>query len=119
MLKLYFSTWSMARVHAYHAKFLERGLESPYPPEWLEREGQDHLVTTKIDITGWYQVRVDALLAHKTQVDPTSPFWFGLSNEDACAAYPWEDYELVWSKVDAPTPEDDLFAGLRQEVAAQ
>ena len=30
-----------------------------------------------------------------------------------------EDYELVRSLVDAPTPEDDLFAGIGAEVAAR
>jgi len=114
--KLYFSTWSMARILAHHDKFVELGLESPYPKEWLERKGQDHLVTTKVDITDWYQVRVDSLLAHRTQVDPASPFWFGLPTDEAVAAYPWEDYELVWSRVETTNPEDDLFAGLREQV---
>lgn len=116
VLKLYFSTWSMARIHAQHKKFEELGLESPFPEDWLAREGQDHLVTTKIDIADWYQVRIDSLLAHKTQVDPKSPFWFGLPVEAARDAYPWEDYELVWSKVKSPTPENDLFAGIDDTV---
>ncbi len=31
--------------------------------------------------------------------------------------WPYEDYELVRSLVDTPTPEDDLFAGVAERVA--
>jgi mycothiol S-conjugate amidase len=30
--------------------------------------------------------------------------------------WPTEDFELVTSLVDSPLPEDDLFAGVREEV---
>ena len=33
-------------------------------------------------------------------------------------AWPTEDYQLVRSLVDSPTPEDDLFAGVRETVGA-
>jgi mycothiol S-conjugate amidase len=33
--------------------------------------------------------------------------------------WPTEDYELVRSLVDSQTPEDDLFAGIRSEVAVR
>jgi mycothiol S-conjugate amidase len=34
-------------------------------------------------------------------------------------AWPTEDYQLARSAVDAPTPEDDLFAGVRERLAAK
>ena len=34
--KLYYSTWSRARIEALHAKYLELGLESPYDDKWFE-----------------------------------------------------------------------------------
>lgn len=114
--KLYYSAWSRARMVALHEKFLELGLASPFSEKWLERGGQDERVTTKIDVTEFHDIRRKALIAHATQIDPDSPFWFGLPEE--VVAYPFDDYILARSLVDAPVPEDDLFAGLRDPVRA-
>jgi mycothiol S-conjugate amidase len=115
-LKLYYTGWSQARVRATHEKLLELGLESPYSQEWLDRPGMDHRITTKVDVTGCHDVRRLALLAHATQIDPTSRYWFGLPPE--VVAYPWDDYILARSLVDATVPEHDLFAGLRERARA-
>ncbi len=111
-LKLYYSQWSRRRMMAMHEKFLEFGLESPFADRWLDRPHNDHLVTTSIDISGHAHVRRDALMAHATQIDPTSPFWFGLPPEVADTVHPFDEYTLARSLVDAPVPEDDLFAGV-------
>lgn len=114
--KIYYSVWSKRRIELTHAKYLELELESPYSPEWFERPWQDDRITTSVDIEGHAEVRFEALLAHATQIDPESPFWFGLPREVAAAIHPYDDYILASSLVDAPVPEDDLFAGLRSEV---
>jgi mycothiol S-conjugate amidase len=62
-------------------------------------------------------VRIDALLAHETQVDPTSPFWFGLPRHEQATIHPYDDYILGRSLVDTDKPESDLFAGVRSQVA--
>ncbi len=64
-------------------------------------------------------VRRDALLAHATQGDPTSPFWFGLPPEVARTVYPFDDYILADSAVATELPEDDLFAGVRAGAVAR
>ena len=110
--KLYYSVWSMRRIRATHDKFLELGLESPYSSEWFERPDQDHRVTTSIDIAEHYEIRLEALRAHATQVDPTSSFWFGLPPEVAREVHPYEDFILAHSRVDTTVPESDLFAGI-------
>ncbi len=110
--KVYWSVWSRKRLEASHAAFLEQGLESPYSEEWFARESQDHRITTSIDVNGLYAVKAAALRAHATQIDPTSPFWFGLPDEVAETIHPYEDYIRAFSTVDAPLPETDLFAGL-------
>lgn len=110
--KLYYSTWSVARFKATHEKFLELGLESPYNTDWLDREFQDHRITTTISVAGYTDVTREALLAHATQVDPSSPFWFGLPPEHARTVYPHDDFILARSKVEAKPPEDDLFTGV-------
>ena len=111
-LKMYYSVWSRARVEATHAKFLELGLESPFSDDWFTRPSQDDRVTTSIDIEPWFDVRLEALLAHATQVDPESAFWFGLPREIARTVHPFEDYILAHSRVETSVPETDLFAGI-------
>ena len=122
-LKLYYSTWSRARLTAHHETFLRLGLESPYDEKWFERPSQDDRITTKIPIQEYYGARRAALLAHATQVDPDEKFWFGLPDDEAAAAYPWEDFILGKSLVESEPIEDDLFAGVPAdeptEVAAR
>jgi len=109
-LKLYYSTWSRARLSSWHKKYAELGLESPYDEKWFNRPDSDHRITTKIDITGYWRARQEALLAHATQIDPNEKFWFGLPDDDAVAAYPYEDFILGHSRVGIETGETDLFA---------
>jgi mycothiol S-conjugate amidase len=120
-LKLYYSHgFSKAKVMAFHEALLARGMESPYA-EWIanwpdDRPDPGTRVTTRIECADWFDVRDRALLAHETQVDPTSR-WFFVPRELQREIWPTEDYELVRSFVDAPIPEDDLFAGIDERVA--
>ena len=131
--KLYYVGFSGERVLALHEKFVELGLESPFDDAWLERaRSQTRKYTTRIDISDYGDVRRQALLAHATQVDPESPFWFGLPPEVARTVHPVDEYVLARSVLDAEAvddaggdpgalrlsadpaePEDDLFAGVR------
>lgn len=111
-LKLYYSVWSRARLAAHHRKFEELGLKSPYDEKWFTRPSNDDRITTKVDVASHYSVRREALLAHATQVDPTEKFWFGLPDDAAAEAYPWEDYILAESRVRGSLPETDLFVGI-------
>jgi mycothiol S-conjugate amidase len=127
--KLYYSLWARERTQAMHDKFLELGIESPYDDRWLTRPWEDHRITTRIEVQQYYDVRVNALLAHATQIDPTSPWWFGLPHDVAATVHPFDDYLLARSRVEgvngedqrtmpekgepAVITEDDLFGGLR------
>jgi len=119
-VKLYYTVWSRNRMIAMHEKFLELGLESPFDQRWFDRPSQDERITTRIDISGYGDVRGQALRAHATQIDPESPFWFGLPPEVARTVHPYDDYVLARSLVPTTLPEDDLFAGVgdmaRREV---
>ncbi|MGA7420801.1 MAG: mycothiol conjugate amidase Mca [Acidimicrobiales bacterium] len=119
--KLYYTTFSRRRFEAVHEKFLELGLESPFDEKWRKRweNMPEAPVTTSIDVAAFADVRREALLAHATQVDPTSKFWFGLPPEVMATIEPHDDYELARIMVDgkAVAPrlpegeiEDDLFA---------
>jgi mycothiol S-conjugate amidase len=63
----------------------------------------------------YFGVRDEALRAHATQVDPDG-FWFRVPLSVQQAAWPTEEFELARSFVDTATPEDDLFAGVRETL---
>ena len=117
--KLYYTGWSARRVRALHEEFLRRGEESPYA-SWFEERGIDETLdqrfTTFIDVGDFLAHRRAALLAHRTQVDPTG-FWMRLPDDVVRRVFPWEEFALARSLVDTGVPEgepeDDLFAGLR------
>jgi mycothiol S-conjugate amidase len=128
--KLYFTVFSVARFREIHERFEELGLESPFDAAWRQRwkDIPAEPVTTSIDISEFADVRREALLAHATQVDPKSPFWFGLPPEVMRSIHPFDDYRLAQiagpiedspdSAVGGNSPggavETDLFAGLRE-----
>lgn len=116
--KIYYSSWSRARIQARHDAFLELGLESPYDDRWFERPDRDDQITTKISIEGFTDARRDGLLAHATQIDPESNFWFGLPIEVDREIYPVDDYRLASGTVPDGEIETDLFAGVRSGATA-
>ncbi|MCS5689065.1 MAG: PIG-L family deacetylase [Actinomycetota bacterium] len=109
--KLYAPVWSRQRLLRVHQAFLDRGLKSPYDKKWLSGRDRDDRITAVIKVDN--AVRRKALLAHATQVDPESPFWFGLPDAVQDAIHPYEEYMLLLSRVATEEIEDDLFAGLR------
>ena len=111
--KLYYTVWSRKRILAMHEKFLELGLESPFDDRWFKRPSQEEKITTSISLEGFEDVRREALIAHATQVDPTSKFWFGIPPEVQREIHPFDEYILAHSHVETEKPEDDLFAGVR------
>jgi mycothiol S-conjugate amidase len=136
--KLYYTAFSVARFRDIHLKFEELGLESPFDETWRKRwEGMtDAPITTEVDVSGYGHVRREALLAHATQVDPTSRFWFGLPPEVMDGIYPRDDYQLALvasatddgvsiTAIDPATMtgpgslEADLFAGIRDTAEGQ
>ena len=122
-LKLYYCHgFSKARLEAFHHALLDRGLDSPYG-EWLDNWSADipdpgTRVTSRIQCADWFPVRDEALKAHATQIDPTSR-WFTVPSDLQREIWPTEDYELVRSLVEAPLPEDDLFAGVAVPAGAR
>jgi mycothiol S-conjugate amidase len=130
--KLYYTVFSTARFREIHEKFEELGLESPFDRQWRDRWKSVPIdpITTSIDISAHADVRREALLAHGTQVDPKSPFWFGLPPEVMRSIHPFDDYRLAQFMPDGGGPpvsfvpgaepladgevETDLFAGIRE-----
>jgi mycothiol S-conjugate amidase len=95
--KLYYTVFSGRRFKDTHEKFVELGLESPFDEAWRARWESipETPVTTTVDVTGFASVRREALLAHATQVDPESPFWFGLPPDVMDSIHTADEYQLA------------------------
>jgi mycothiol S-conjugate amidase len=110
----YFATFTKQRMQALHDAALAEGIESPFAgwmDHWDEMGFEEPEITTRVNVADYIDVRSKALLAHATQIDPDG-FWFAIPDDLQKKVYPWEDYTLVTSTVDAKTPEEDLFEGI-------
>ncbi len=65
----------------------------------------------RIDCASTLERSRRALRAHRSQVDPNGR-WFALPAEMIVAAYPWEDFELLATRVPVADGHEDLFQGL-------
>ncbi|WP_227497202.1 mycothiol conjugate amidase Mca [Planctomonas psychrotolerans] len=87
---------------------------------WMRDRPAD--ATTRVPAGEYFEHRDRALRAHASQVSPDSSFFFW-PNDVQRAAWPFEDYRLVESRVPAGitagTPEDDLFAGIPDDEAGR
>ncbi|GAB2802227.1 mycothiol conjugate amidase Mca [Streptomyces daliensis] len=115
-LKVYYNQgFNRQRTEALHEALLARGLESPYG-EWLkrwEKMGRERSLTTYIPCGEFFEIRDKALIAHATQIDPDGG-WFRVPMDIQREVWPTEEYELAKSLVATSLPEDDLFAGIRE-----
>jgi len=120
-MKLYYHhAFHRRRTQALHDEMVRRGLESPYGERlerWAPDPEHDRRITTRVPCAEHFATRDEALLAHRTQIDPHGA-WFACPREVHQTAWPTEDYELARSTVPVSLPEDDLFAGVRDLVAA-
>ncbi len=120
-LKLYYNHgFSLPRLRAVHEAMVGQGLESPFG-DWIEsrvaREIPERPVTTLVPVAPYFAARDAALIAHASQIDPDG-FFFAVPRDVEADVWPWDEYELAATRVPAPTPEDDLFDGIRgTEVA--
>lgn len=116
--KLYYNhSFSTPWVTALHNAMVEQGLESPYSSWIADRAGRDREereVTTQIECSKFFAHRDQALLAHRTQIDPEG-FFFAIPRELEAKVWPYEEFELAVSHVDTVLPETDLFAGIAVE----
>ena len=117
--KVYYNQqFTRARVEALHLAMIDADLDSPYHDwikNWDSRPDESHRITTRVDAAPWFEVRDEALLAHRTQIDPTG-LWFAVPLAFQREIWPSEDFELAQSTIPTNLPEDDLFAGLREDA---
>jgi mycothiol S-conjugate amidase len=114
--KLYYDrVFNSRRMKTMFDKLVELQPESPLIEQLSEMQrwfrDEPYVATTQVPVGEFFGARDDALRAHASQVSPTSPFFFW-PNDIQQLAWPFEDYQLVDSKVETSLPETDLFAGI-------
>jgi mycothiol S-conjugate amidase len=105
------------RLTAIHERMQELRGTSPFDDSWFERPDLDGAITTRIDVREFIWARSQALLSHRTQIDPKEMFWFGLSDDELAETYPFEDWIRARSLVEVQANgrfEDDFFNGIPQ-----
>ena len=95
---------------------IEQGIELPplpeRSPEWIAKmEAQEARVTTIVDVSPFFERKLDALRMHASQVQDT--FWSKIPTEAMAEIFAVEMFIRVQDATGTPVPEDDLFAGLR------
>ena len=112
--KLYYVSFPKSRIHQMAEAFERAGVENRFssdgePPPFAV---PDERVTTWIDGSPFIEQKLKAMKAHRTQI-PEDSWFMKLTEVAGPKAWALETFERVRSSVDAPVPENDLFAGLR------
>jgi N-acetyl-1-D-myo-inositol-2-amino-2-deoxy-alpha-D-glucopyranoside deacetylase len=112
--KLYYSAFPKSLLRKMADAMARAGFENRFssngePPPFAV---SDDRVTTWLDVAPYLDKKLAAMRAHRTQI-PEDSWFLKLSEVLGPQAWQLETFERVRSSVDAPTPEDDLFAGLR------
>ncbi len=121
--------WAVAKLYYNHGflrqrmqvlqdEFAKHDQEGPFA-KWLETWDPDddplaERVTTRIECSKYFAQRDEALLAHATQIDPTS-FFFSTPMEWQQRLWSTEEFELARSRIRVDLPESDLFAGIEPD----
>jgi LmbE family N-acetylglucosaminyl deacetylase len=109
--KMYFPVIPLSAIGVFTEALRSAGLEPPQEAEDAVDFGTpDELIAAYIDCTAFAETKFKALEAHSSQTDNTFFLQFGL--ELFTKIFGVEAYVRAHDTTGAPTPEDDLFAGL-------
>jgi LmbE family N-acetylglucosaminyl deacetylase len=79
-----------------------------------QMEALEKRITTSVDISAVLDQKQAALMAHASQLDES---WFSkMPPEVFVEFFQEESFIRAYDTTGAPLPEDDLFAGLREEA---
>lgn len=117
--KLYYDRiFNYERMSSMYNLLRETDPESPLIEQFQQMKRwskeEPSLATTKVPSGAFFDARDAALRSHASQVAPDSSFFFW-PNDLQQRAWPYEDYQLIESKVATEMPESDLFAGIRAD----
>jgi LmbE family N-acetylglucosaminyl deacetylase len=111
-LKLYWTAWGRERMRALNQMRAEANPDDESYLTRVDRGFPDEELSAIIDVADYVDLKVAALRAHRTQIPDD---WFAMSvpEEARRAWFGIESFLRLFSGVDSPLPESDLFAGLR------
>lgn len=113
--KLYFNVWPRSRF----APFLEHlAAQGKEPPEWMQNFGTralpDEVITTRVDVAEFANLKLESLQCHATQLGPDTIFsqvprhlWLDMVK--------METLMLAESRIGRVRDEKDLFEGISRE----
>jgi LmbE family N-acetylglucosaminyl deacetylase len=112
--KLYYTAVPRSSLRNFGEILAAAGLDRPVEIEENPDFGTpDELITTTVDCTAVAPRKYASLAAHASQSD--NIFFLGMGEELFGTIMGSENFVRVQDSTDSPTPENDLFAGLRQE----
>ncbi|SCL28996.1 PIG-L family deacetylase [Micromonospora inyonensis] len=113
--KVYWTTVPRSAFQEFGRVMKEIGVEFPEPDGPSDAMPQlglpDDEITTWVDTRGYSAQKFASLAAHASQAE--NIFFLQLGQEQFTELMGVETFVRVRDTTDAPTPEDDLFAGLR------
>ena len=114
--KLYFTAIPISFLRMGWEALKQLGEETPFgvaAPEDLPFGDPDETVTTRIDARDHLDAKMDAMRAHRTQIEVDGPF-FALSNHGGQRAFGYEHFRRIRGGLPpaAGEVEEDLFAGV-------
>ncbi len=116
-LKLYWSVWPRSRVVAYAELEYSRGEMSSEDLERAHNAGTpDRDISCTLDVRDSVSTKMAALQAHRSQI-PTDSSWLSIPDEYLLRMIGWETFIRVFSRVETPYREDDLFTGCGERPA--
>ncbi|MBI3742206.1 MAG: hypothetical protein HY257_10700 [Chloroflexi bacterium] len=113
-LKLYWGAFPRSRFEKYKEMAEQAQIELPTPmKEFLKRALPDEVITTRIDVADFVDLKLDSLRCHASQANPNS-FWNKIPPEIRREGIKVETLIRAESRVQvAREPmEEDLFAGI-------
>ena len=113
--KLYYTALPMSFLRMGWQALKDMGEEMPFgvtAPEDLPFGDPDEIVTTRIDARDHLDAKMEAMRAHRTQIEVDGPF-FALSNNIGQRAFGLEHFRLIKGNRPADGEvEEDLFVGI-------
>src|SRR3954467_8463012 len=113
--KLYYTAFPVSFLRMGWEALKEMGEEAPFgvtSPEELAFGDPDDTISTRIDARDYLDEKMDAMRAHRTQIEADGPF-FAMSNNIGQRAFGYEHFRLIQgSRPAGDVVEEDLFAGI-------
>jgi LmbE family N-acetylglucosaminyl deacetylase len=112
--KLYYPAIPKSGLAEFREALLRAGVEAPdidQDEDW-DFGVDDELISATVDCTAYAAMQYSALEAHASQIDGT--FFLRLGVDLFSKLMGHEKFVRAYDRTGAPTPEDDLFAGLRE-----